>query len=70
MVAQKPGFLQKYLVVTRRFGKKPGFFVGVRKNSRIGESDLTDISGGGRSDTMFFISARMNLGACNLTDRG
>jgi hypothetical protein len=23
---QKPGFLQKYFVTSRRFGKKPGFF--------------------------------------------
>jgi hypothetical protein len=29
--AEKPGFLQKYFVRTRILGKKPGFFVGVRK---------------------------------------
>jgi hypothetical protein len=27
---QKPGFLRKYWVSARRFGKKPGFFGGVR----------------------------------------
>ena len=32
MEAQKPGFFTKRRVVTDRLGKKPGFFVGVRKS--------------------------------------
>ncbi|MEG4521779.1 hypothetical protein QUB61_02830 [Microcoleus sp. C2D2] len=28
---QKPGFFTKYFVTHRKFGKKPGFFVGVRQ---------------------------------------
>ncbi|MEG3898435.1 MULTISPECIES: hypothetical protein [unclassified Microcoleus] len=40
------------------------------KNGIIEESDLTDESGGWLSDTIFFISARMNPGACTLADEG
>jgi hypothetical protein len=40
------------------------------KNGIIEESELTDESGGWLSDTIFFISARMNPGACTLADEG
>ncbi len=58
--AQKPGFLRKDFVAIGRLGKKPGFFVGVRK-SCFTYSDFVDTNGSNKLRSSMGSSSKTRL---------